>query len=176
MAKRFLKRWLRLFLLPIAALVCLPPAAHAECQANAPGMLGLFLPGRSLGDAVHALWAGASGRRDAPGQDLQPVIVLDQDMSRLNASIWGLYWITRYGARLYEVIDKLDDKERGPAMTYYDRWHKSQLTGSSIEALKVVDQVRADLALSKALPSVMKADIEEHLQRVVRDLAGCTSP
>lgn len=149
---------------------------HAACAAISPELQGLFLAGRSIADGVHALWADSGDRRNALGAELQAVINLDDELSKLNQAVWGTYWVALYHRRLHEVLDQLDPKTRDPVVAYYTRWSGSQLTNSAATMLQDVDRVRSAAVRAGAVPEVVRKDLAEHLERVVKSVAGCTAP
>lgn len=170
--------WFRrgVLLVSLVPALTLMQGASAQCAAIAPEQQGLFLSGRSIAEGVHALWADSAGRRNALGAELQPVIVLDDELAKLNQSVWGTYWVALYHRRLHEVLDQLDPKTRDPVVTYYTKWSGSQLTNSATSVLENVDRVRGAAARAGAVPQVIRSDLAEHLDRVARSLAGCTAP
>jgi len=141
------------------ALATLPAApAGAACEITGPSMLDLYLAGRDLGDAVHA-----QGRPDA---------ALDAALGKLNAQVWGLYWVSLYSRRLHEVLDQLD-KPPGAVTRYYQRWDASQLATSA--ALTMKDWAAADEALRSAqgLTPERTQILASYLERVKREVRDC---
>lgn len=169
--------WTAACIVVVALAFAIPiRAAHAACAAIAPELQGLFLAGRSITEGVHALWADSAERRSALGSELQNVIVLDDELAKLNQSVWGTYWVALYHRRLHEVLDQLDPKTRDPAVAYYTRWSGSQLMNSATTVLQNVDRVRGAAARAGAVPQVVRSDLAEHLDRVARSLSGCAGP
>ena len=169
-------RWRGMLLASLVLALTFMQGARAQCVVISPEQQGLFLAGRSIADGVHLLWADSGERRNALGAELQPVIALDDELAKLNQSVWGLYWVALYHRRLHEVLDQLDPKTRDPVVAYYTRWSGSQLTTSATAVLQNVDRARSAAARAVAVPQVIRNDLAEHLDRVARSLAGCAAP
>jgi len=141
-------------------------------------MLGLFLAGRALGDAVHAQLLDAVARRDLAGERweerVRSLAELDHALGALNTQVWGQYWVSLYGRRLHEVLDRLD-KPPGAISRYYQRWDGSQMNSSVASVTRDADAVDALLARTPVLSSEQAAELQQHLGRIRRELQGCTT-
>ena len=155
------------------------PAAGAACSATAPSMLGLFLAGRQLSDAVHGQLLDAVSRRDNLGErgedGVKSLAELDHALGNLNIQVWGQYWVSLYGRRLHEVLERLDSKPPGPVTRYYDRWDGSQINGSVANVTRDADAVDALLARTRGLSHEQSVAIQQHLGRIRKEVEGCTS-
>jgi hypothetical protein len=150
-----------------------PLSAAPACGATGPVMLGLYLAGRELGDAVHGQVARMAGRRDAAESGGEALADLDAALAALNTQVWGLYWVSLYSRRLHEVLDQLDAKPPGPVTRYYDRWDESQLTNAAALTLRHADAVGSVLARAGAVAPAQSAKLRQYLDDIGRDLRGC---
>ena len=168
-------KWAHLAAAAIAAFIVSMPAA--ACSASGPSMLGLFLAGRGLGEAVHGQLVEAVGRRGNSGErweeSVQSLVALDHALGNLNTQIWGQYWVSLYGRRLHEVLERLDSKPPGPVTRYYDRWDGSQMNSSVASVTRDADAVDALLARTRVLSQEQSAAIQQHLGRIREELQGC---
>lgn len=148
------------------------PNAGAACNASGPSMLGLFLTGRGLSDAVHGQLMEAASR-DSTAEGVKSLAALGHALGALNTQVWGLYWISLYSRRLHEMLERPDSKPPGPVTRYYDRWDGSQINGSVANVTRDADAVDALLARTRVLSQEQSAAIQQHLGRVREELQGC---
>ncbi len=138
-------------------------------------MLGLYLAGREVGDAVHGLVARMAGPRDAAQAGGETLAELDAALGTLNTQVWGLYWVSLYSRRLHEVLDQLDSKPPGPVPRYYDRWDATQLATSAALTLRNADLVASALARASTVPPQESAKLRQYLEDIGRELRGCAA-
>lgn len=159
----------------IAAFIVSMPAA--ACSASGPSILGLFLDGRRLSDAVHEQLVEAVSRRDnlegRAQESATSLVELDHALSTLSTHLWGQYLVSLYSRRLHEVLDRLDSKPPGPVTSYYDRWDGSQINSSVLLVTRDADAVDAALARTRVLSREQSAMLQQHLGRIREELQGC---
>lgn len=161
----------------LVAAVCLavPLSAAADCDANGPHMLSLFLAGREIGNAVHTQVEQKLPQATGALAETKMLFELDAALGQLNTQVWGMYWVTNYSRRLYEVLDQLDSKPPGPVTQYYARWSRAQLTSSATLTMSDVGRVGDALARAKAVSPEQSARLRKYLDDLNQDLQGCTS-
>jgi len=153
-------------------MVSVPSAA--ACTASGPSMLGLFLAGRGLSDAVHGELVEAMSRVSTEEQ-VKSLSALDHALGDLNLRVWGLYWVSVYSRRLHEVLDKLDSNPPGPVTLYYDRWDRTQLIDSVAMVNRETVTVDDLLARTRGLSSEQSSALQQHLGRIRKELLGCAT-
>ena len=98
---------------------------------------------------------------------------LGHALSKLNTSIWGLYWVNIYSRRLHEVLDQLDSKPPGPVTQYYDRWDSSQLVSSAATLKRELDSVGKLLVHAQGVSAQQTAMLQQFLRQIDNELEGC---
>ncbi len=152
-----------------------PAHAAQVCEASGPAMLAVYLHGREIGDAVHSQVQQVMHAQDTKSNGAAVLLELDRAMATLETQVWGFYWVSLYSRRLHEVLEQLDTKPPGPVSAYYDRWDASQSATSAALIRNSAGAVRAVLVRAVALAPENAANILKYLERMGKELRGCTS-
>ena len=161
-----------------AFALCASPTALAatSCNSSGPYLQNLFLSGQKFSDMIHEQALKTPELQTNAAPPARSLSVLGHELSKLNTSIWGLYWVNIYSRRLHEVLDQLDSKPPGPVTQYYDRWDSSQLVNSAAMLKRDLDSVNKLLPQTPGVSAEQKEMLQQFLRQIENELQACTVP
>jgi hypothetical protein len=150
--------------------------AATSCNSSGPYLQNLFLSGQKFSDMIHEQALKTPELQANAAPTARSLSVLGHALSKLNTSIWGLYWVNIYSRRLHEVLDQLDSKPPGPVTQYYDRWDSSQVVSSAAMLKRDLDSVNKLLPQTPGVSAEQKEMLQQFLRQIENELEGCTAP
>ena len=148
-------------------------SAAASCNSSGPYLQNLFLSGQKFSDMIHEQALKTSELQANAAPHVRSLSALGHALSKLNTSIWGLYWVNIYSRRLHEVLEQLDSKPPGPVTQYYDRWDGSQLVSSATMLKRDLDSVKKLLPQTTGISPEQTEMLQQFLRQIDNELKGC---
>jgi hypothetical protein len=167
--------WATMLIAAFALCTASLPSAAASCNSSGPYLQNLLLSGQKFSDMIHEQTLQSLEQPGNTAARARSLSVLGHALSKLNTSIWGLYWVNIYSRRLHEILDQLDSKPPGPVTQYYDRWDSSQLLSSAAMLKRELDSVNKLLLQTTGVSAEQTEMLQQFLRQIENELNSCTS-